>query len=207
MIERFRQWLWRWLRDGAQRHDLSTEIEPWVIRVSRVTKDGLVTWSVVKDDVISIRLTPIIEPGKVHRGQATVFGRTVDAVHKEPDRWIGYNVVLRYGVWTLPLAAGGDRHFEELLTGTHYETVNVVLEAWTKHIRGSAQDATRPWIHWLFTDTEWQHVGPGLLIGVIREGDSRGHALGADCPLDEHEQVPASGYWLTDADPPTVTTR
>ena len=32
----------------------------------------------------------------------------------------------------------------------------VALEFWTKHIVGSAQDATLPWVHWVFPKTVWQ---------------------------------------------------
>lgn len=123
MIERFRQWLWRWLR-GPGRQDLATEIEPVCIRVTAITPEGEPGQSLVRDYGATIRLVPIIE--ETGRGQS---------------RCLGYRLTLKQASWRIPIIAGGDPDLEKLLA-----TGVVALECWTKHIIGSGLLAEHPWV-------------------------------------------------------------
>ena len=87
----------------------------------------------------------------------------------------------------------------------------VALEFWTKHIVGSAQDATLPWVHWVFPKTVWQlgdntaeeDFMSNALNGFSRTNENWGDGPYGDGPPDSQD-ISEGGYWKTDVDPPTA---
>lgn len=87
----------------------------------------------------------------------------------------------------------------------------VSLEFWTKHVVGSGQDGTYPWIHWAFPKTVWQVsnrtagealMEPGL-TGFSRTNTVWGEGPYGDGPPDG-QPIPEGGYWKTATDPPAA---
>ena len=87
----------------------------------------------------------------------------------------------------------------------------VALEFWTKHIVGSAQDGTLPWVHWVFPKTVWQlgdntaeeDFMQSALSGFSRTNTQWGDGPYGDGPPDSQD-LREGGYWKTAVDPPTA---
>jgi len=87
----------------------------------------------------------------------------------------------------------------------------VGLEFWTKHIVGSGQDGTYPWIHWVFPKTVWR-LGDNTFEEAIAnptvEGFSRTNSQWGDGPYGDGppdgQDISEGGWWKTNVDPPTA---
>jgi len=87
----------------------------------------------------------------------------------------------------------------------------VAFEFWTKHVVGSGQDATYPWIHFVYPMTIWQ-VGDNTyeeaaatpsLNGFSRTNGNWGDGPYGDGPPDS-EDISEGGYWKTNVEPPAA---
>lgn len=87
----------------------------------------------------------------------------------------------------------------------------VALEFWSKHIVGSGQDGTFPWVHWVFPKTIWQlsdnsfqeDATQPTVTGFSRTNALWGRGPYGDGPPDSQD-ISEGGYWKTDVDPPTA---
>jgi hypothetical protein len=87
----------------------------------------------------------------------------------------------------------------------------VAFEFWTKHIVGSGQDGTFPWVHWVYPKTVWQFAANTFeeaaaspsLTGFSRTNAQWGDGPYGDGPPDSQD-ISEGGYWKTDVDPPTA---
>jgi len=87
----------------------------------------------------------------------------------------------------------------------------VAFEFWTKHIVGSGQDASFPWVHWVFPMTIWalgdntfeEAAAQPTLNGFSRTNGNWGDGPYGDGPPDG-EDISEGGYWKTDVEPPTA---
>lgn len=87
----------------------------------------------------------------------------------------------------------------------------VALEFWTKHIVGSGQDATYPWVHFVYPMTIWQvadntfeeAAGTPSLTGFSRTNGNWGDGPYGDGPPDGQD-ISEGGYWKTDVEPPSA---
>ena len=101
-------------------------------------------------------------------------------------------------------------HFVDTLACDEDEPA-VGLEFWTKHIVGSGQDATYPWVHWVFPKTVWQlgdNTAQEDFLQTAMNGFSRSNALWGqgpygDGPPDGSDVAPSGSFWKTDVDPPS----
>jgi hypothetical protein len=87
----------------------------------------------------------------------------------------------------------------------------VALEFWTKHIVGSGQDGTYPWIHWVFPKTVWRLGDNTFEEGIanpVLEGFSRTNLQWGDGPYGDGppdgQDISEGGWWKTDVSPPTA---
>ena len=91
------------------------------------------------------------------------------------------------------------------------EELGVALEFWTKNMSGSAQDATLPWVHFVFPFTIW-HLGNNTFdenfAQPVVEGFSRTNGQWGDGPYGDgppdSQDISEGGWWKTDVDPPTA---
>lgn len=88
---------------------------------------------------------------------------------------------------------------------------SVALEFWTKHIVGSGQDGTFPWVHWVFPKTVWalaqrtaseEIMNPGL-TGFSRTNQLWGAGPYGDGPPDAQD-IREGAYWKTADAPPAA---
>ena len=87
----------------------------------------------------------------------------------------------------------------------------VAFEFWTKHINGSAQDSSFPWVHWVFPMTIWslgdttyeEAFAQPVLVGFSRTNTQWGDGPYADGPPDGQD-IREGGWWKTDVAPPTA---
>ena len=87
----------------------------------------------------------------------------------------------------------------------------VAFEFWTKHIVGSGQDATYPWVHHVYPMTIWavgdntyeEAAGQPSLTGFSRTNGNWGDGPYGDGPPDG-EDISEGGYWKTDVEPPSA---
>jgi hypothetical protein len=87
----------------------------------------------------------------------------------------------------------------------------VALEFWTKHIVGSGQDSTYPWVHHVYPMTIWavgdntyeEAAGQPSLTGFSRTNGNWGDGPYGDGPPDG-EDISEGAYWKTDVEPPTA---
>ena len=85
----------------------------------------------------------------------------------------------------------------------------VALEFWTKHIVGSGQDATYPWVHFVYPLSIWQlgdntyeeAAAQPSLTGFSRTNGNWGEGPYGDGPPDGQD-ISEGGYWKTDVEPP-----
>ena len=87
----------------------------------------------------------------------------------------------------------------------------VALEFWTKHIVGSGQYGTYPWIHWVFPKTVWRLGDNTFEEGIANptvEGFSRTNQQWGDGPYGDgppdSQDISDGGWWKTDVDPPSA---
>lgn len=87
----------------------------------------------------------------------------------------------------------------------------VALEFWTKHVVGSGQDGTLPWIHWVVPKTVWQRgnntaseaVMEPATTGFSRTNTAWGQGPYGDGPPDGGD-IREGGYWKTATEPPAA---
>jgi hypothetical protein len=87
----------------------------------------------------------------------------------------------------------------------------VAFEFWTKHIVGSGQDATHPWVHYVFPMTIWQlgdntfeeAAGQPTLNGFSRTNGNWGDGPYGDGPPDSQD-ISEGGWWKTADEPPSA---
>lgn len=85
----------------------------------------------------------------------------------------------------------------------------VALEFWTKHVVGSGQDGTFPWVHWVFPSTSWSLADNTFgedatqisVNGFSRTNTQWGDGPYGDGPPDGQD-IRDGAYWKTDVDPP-----
>lgn len=85
----------------------------------------------------------------------------------------------------------------------------VALEFWTKHVVGSGQDGTYPWIHWVFPKTVWrlgdntfeEGIAQPTVEGFSRTNTQWGEGPYGDGPPDDQD-LREGGWWKTADDPP-----
>jgi hypothetical protein len=85
------------------------------------------------------------------------------------------------------------------------------LEFWTKHIVGSGQDATHPWVHYVFPMSIWQlgdntfeeAAGQPTLNGFTRTNGNWGDGPYGDGPPDGQD-ISEGGWWKTADEPPSA---
>lgn len=88
----------------------------------------------------------------------------------------------------------------------------VALEFWTEHIVGSGQDATYPWVHWVYPHTIWAPAAgtaqedflDSALNGFSRTNTAWGQGPYGDGPPDGQD-IREGGYWKTADDPPAAS--
>lgn len=85
----------------------------------------------------------------------------------------------------------------------------VAFEFWTQRIIGSGQDATFPWVHFVFPMTIWhlgdntfeEDFGKPQVAGFSRTNSNWGDGPYGDGPPDS-TPIEEGGWWFTDVDPP-----
>jgi len=195
------------------------------VRLTAVDAAGNVTGttdnSYVTDNVTSISLTPNIETGDTF-SQRNGCGCSV-ARFKANDtfNWFEFSLVdaalepammaLLLGTPTIEDGADivGQAFLGALECGE--DEPAVALEFWTKHIVGSGQDGTFPWIHWVFPKTVWQMgdntFEEGIALPTVN-GFSRTNTQWGDGPYGDGppdgQDIAEGGWWKTDVDPPTA---
>jgi len=195
------------------------------IRITKVDAQGNVAPSpdnsYVTDNPLSITLTPNIETGNtvsVRNGCGCSVARfkfndifnwfdfTLATAALEPEM-----MAMMLGADTI--ADGADvvgLAFPESVACDEDEPA-VALEFWTKHVVGSGQDGTFPWVHWVFPKTVWQlsdnsfqeDATQPTLTGFSRTNALWGRGPYGDGPPDSQD-ISEGGYWKTDVDPPTA---
>jgi hypothetical protein len=194
------------------------------VRITRVDSAGNViagTNAYVTDNPIQITLTPNIETGNtvsVRNGCGCSVAR-----FKFPDtfNWFEFSfnkAALEPSMEAFLLGA------ETIVDGADVVGIafpstldcdadepSVALEYWTKHVVGSGQDGTYPWIHWVFPSTSWsladntfgEDATQVSLNGFSRTNTNWGEGPYGDGPPDSQD-IRDGGYWKTDVDPPTA---
>lgn len=196
------------------------------VRVTKVDAEGNAVggagMSYVTDKPISIGLSPNIETGNtfsLRNGCGCSISR-----FKSNDIFNWFEFTFADGALEPEMVAlmlgqdliadAGDQvgmHFGGALACDEDEPA-VGLEFWTKHIVGSAQDATYPWVHWVFPKTVWQ-LGDNTaeedflqtaLSGFSRTNNRWGSGPWGDGPPDGSDVVEGA-FWKTDVDPPAAS--
>jgi hypothetical protein len=195
------------------------------LRVTTVDASGNVIGtadnSYVTDKVTSVSLTPNIETGDTF-SQRNGCGCSV-ARFKANDtfNWFEFafqNAALEPALMALMLGSptiedGADivgQAFSSALACDEDEPA-VALEFWTKHIVGSGQDGTYPWIHWVFPKSVWQlgdntfeeAIALPTLNGFSRTNQNWGDGPYGDGPPDGQD-ISEGGWWKTDVEPPAA---
>jgi hypothetical protein len=195
------------------------------MRVTKVDAQGNVSGSVdnsyVSDKLVSIGLSPNIETGNtfsLRNGCGCSISRfksndvfnwfefTFAGGALEPEMMammLGAETI-EDGTDIVGIAFPGNLACDE-------DEPAVALEFWTKHIVGSGQDGTYPWIHWVFPKTVWQLADntaeedflQTALTGFSRTNTQWGSGPYGDGPPDDQD-ISEGGYWKTDIDPPTA---
>jgi hypothetical protein len=195
------------------------------LRVTKVDAEGNVVNetgnSYVTDNVTQVTLTPNIETGNTF-SQRNGCGCSV-ARFKANDifNWFEFGfqnaamepdlVALMTGSETI--VDGADTlgmAFQGALACDEDEPA-VALEFWTKHIVGSGQDGTHPWVHFTFPKTVWQladntfeeNIALFSLNGFSRTNLQWGTGPYGDGPPDDQD-IREGGWWKTDVDPPAA---
>jgi hypothetical protein len=111
------------------------------------------------------------------------------------------------------IADAGDQvgmHFGSALTCSDAEPT-VAFEFWTKHLNGNTQDATHPWIHWVFPKTIWQlgdNTAENDYLQTALSGFSRANPIWGSGPYGDGppdgSDVNEGAFWKTNVSPPTA---
>lgn len=196
-----------------------------VVRVTQVDAAGDVTGGAdnayVTDKPISISLTPNIETGNtfsLRNGCGCSIAR-----FKANDifNWFEFTFasgalepIMHALMLGSPIIADGiddvGLHFQGALECDEDEPA-VALEFWTKHVVGSGQDGTYPWVHWVFPKTVWalsdntfeEDIAQPSLTGFSRTNLRWGSGPYSDGPPDGTDVVEGA-YWKTDVVPPVA---
>ena len=196
------------------------------LRVTKVDAAGNVVAetgnSYVTDNVVSVSLTPNIETGNtisVKNGCGCSVAR-----FKENDtfNWFEFgfqNATLEPDLLALllgtPTIVDGADVVGQAFTGAlacDEDEPAVALEFWTKHVVGSGQDGTYPWIHWVFPKTVWQlgdntfgssEAAQPTVNGFSRTNLQWGAGPYGDGPPDG-EDIREGGWWKTDVEHPAA---
>jgi len=191
-------------------------------RVTRVDSNGNVIAgnnAYVTDTAITVTVTPNIETGtavSVRNG----CGCKISSF-KFPDtfNWFEFSFadatlepeMMAFMLGAATITDGADTvglAFPSSLACDEDEPA-VAFEFWTKHIVGSGQDASFPWVHWVFPMTIWalgdntfeEAAAQPTLNGFSRTNGNWGDGPYGDGPPDG-EDISEGGYWKTDVEPP-----
>lgn len=175
--------------------------------------------SYVSDKAISVSLTPNIETGNTFSLRNGCGCSIARFKANDVFNWFEFTFAdgaLEPAMWALMLGAetitdGSDivgMAFPSQLDCDEDEPA-VALEFWTKHVVGSGQDGTFPWIHWVFPKTVWQlsdntfeeDIAQPSLTGFSRTNQQWGDGPYGDGPPDGQD-IRDGGWWKTDVDPP-----
>ncbi len=140
----------------------------------------------------SVTITPVIEAGVTVRDpvEGPVFAR-----YRGPDKFkhwefeLGYPRWRRLGRWLFP-----DKNFQRILD--HH----CVIELWSMHLVDGEQDATWPWIHWLFPSTSWLRNGRTRWTG---RSYAEGPRMKPEDFPDDTLSLTDGGFWKTASGPPS----
>ncbi len=196
------------------------------VRVTKVDAAGNVVAggsnSYVTDNPVSISLTPNIEAGNSFSLRNGCGCSVARFKGNDIFNWFEFQFadgalepeMMALMLGTSTIANGADKvgvHFAEALECDEDEPA-VGLEFWTKHIVGSGQDGTYPWVHWVFPKTVWQ-LGDNTaeedflqtsLSGFSRTNLRWGSGPYGDGPADGSDVVEGA-YYKTATDPPAAT--
>ena len=194
------------------------------LRVTKVDAAGNVVAgnnSYVSDNVISLGLRPNIEEGQTFSTRNGCGCSIARFKANDTFNWFEFTLAqaaLEPELMSLLLGSetiedGADvvgQAFNGALACDEDEPA-VGLEFWTKHIVGSGQDGTYPWIHWVFPKTVWRLGDNTFEEGIANptvEGFSRSNSQWGDGPYGDGppdgQDISEGGWWKTDVDPPTA---
>jgi hypothetical protein len=195
------------------------------VRITLVDAEGNVSGttdnSYVSDKPISISLTPNIETGNTFSVRNGCGCSVARFKANDTFNWFEFSfasAALEPAMVAMMLGAetvvdGSDvvgLAFPTALACDEDEPA-VALEFWTKHIVGSGQDGTHPWIHWVFPKTVWQlgdntfeeGIAQPALNGFSRTNTQWGEGPYGDGPPDDQD-IREGGWWKTAVDPPSA---
>jgi hypothetical protein len=194
------------------------------LRVTKVDAAGNVVAgsnSYVSDNIISLGLRPNIEEGQTFSARNGCGCSIARFKANDTFNWFEFTLAqaaLEPEMMALLLGSptivdGSDvvgQAFAGALACDDDEPA-VALEYWTKHIVGSGQDGTYPWIHWVFPKTVWRLGDNTFEEGIANptvEGFSRTNQQWGDGPYGDgppdSEDISDGGWWKTDVEPPTA---
>jgi len=178
--------------------------------------------SYVTDNALSISLTPNIETGNTFSARNGCGCSVARFKANDTFNWFEFtfaNTALEPQMMAMMLGSntivdGADvvgLAFQGSLACDEAEP-SVALEFWTKHIVGSGQDATYPWVHWVFPKTVWsladntfeEDIAQPTLNGFSRTNSNWGDGPYGDGPPDS-EDISDGGWWKTDVEPPAAS--
>jgi len=196
------------------------------VRVTKVDATGVAVGgagnSYVTDKPISLGLSPNIEAGNTFSLRSGCGCSIARFKSNDIFNWFEFTFAdgaLEPDMMALMLGAdtiidAGDHvgmQFGGAL-GCDEDEPAVGLEFWTKHIVGSAQDATYPWVHWVFPKTVWQlgdNTAEEDFLQTALSGFSRSNLLWGSGPWGDGppdgSDVVEGAFWKTDVDPPAAT--
>lgn len=178
-------------------------------------------YSYVTDNIISLGLRPNIEEGQTFSSRNGCGCSIARFKANDTFNWFEFTLAqaaLEPELMALLLGSptiedGGDvvgQAFAGALACDDDEPA-VALEFWTKHIVGSGQDGTYPWIHWVFPKTVWRLGDNTFEEGIANptvEGFSRTNQQWGDGPYGDgppdSQDISDGGWWKTDVDPPSA---
>lgn len=195
-----------------------------VVRITRVDAAGNVIAgnnSYVTDKPISISLTPNIETGNTFSARNGCGCSIARFKANDTFNWFEFQfadgalepIMEGFLLGSETIVDGADTvgiAFQGALECDEDEPA-VALEFWTKHIVGSGQDGTYPWVHWVFPKTVWaladrsaeEDIMQPAVSGFSRTNTQWGDGPYGDGPPDGQD-IREGGYWKTDIDPPSA---
>lgn len=195
------------------------------VRVTQVDAEGDVvggSTSYVTDNPKVITVTPNIETGNTFSERNGCGCSIVRFKANDTFNWFEFSfqsVALEPELMALLLGSetitdGGDTvgmAFQGSLACDQDEPA-VAFEFWTKHVVGSGQDGTYPWIHWVFPKTVWQlgdntfeeGIANPTVNGFSRTNLQWGQGPYGDGPPDMQD-IREGGWWKTATEPPTAS--
>lgn len=177
--------------------------------------------SYVTDNALSISVTPNIETGNTFSARNGCGCSIARFKANDTFNWFEFSFklaalepeLLRMLIGAETIVDGPDTvgmAFPSSLACDENEPA-VALEFWTKHVVGSGQDGTYPWIHWVFPKTVWQFgdntfedgIAEPSVNGFSRTNQQWGDGPYGDGPPDSQD-IREGGWWKTDVDPPAA---